>query len=162
MIGRRPCGFYELRLALFAFFHAVRTAIVKITARTLRVGRRHVAFQYDTLALPLDFRIGDRNGGKQRFRIRMERIRVEVFIAARLDDFSEIHDGNPVGNVFDDRQIVRDKQIRQFHFFLNVFKKIQHLRLDRNVEGGNGFVGEYEARLQRKRACDTDPLPLTA
>ena len=111
MPGRRLCGFYELRLALFAFFHAVRTTVVKITARTLRVGRRHVAFQYDTLALPFDFRIGDRNGGKQRFRIRMKRIGIEVFIPARFDDFSEVHNGDPVGNVFDDRQIVRDKQI---------------------------------------------------
>ena len=64
VIGRRPCRLNEFRLALFAFFHAVRTAVVKTAARTLRVGRRHVAFQYDALASAFDFRIGDRNGGK--------------------------------------------------------------------------------------------------
>ena len=40
--------------------------------------------------------------------------------------------------------------------------KIEHLRLDRYVERGNRFVADDELRLDRERACDADPCPLTA
>lgn len=43
VIGRRPCRLHEFRLALFAFFHAVRTAVVKITARSLFIGGGNVS-----------------------------------------------------------------------------------------------------------------------
>jgi hypothetical protein len=45
---------------------------------------------------------------------------------------------------------------------LQVEQKVQHLRLDRLVEGRHGLVEDDEARLERERAGDVDALALTA
>ena len=45
---------------------------------------------------------------------------------------------------------------------LQLFEEVHDLRLDRDVERRDGLVEHHHLRVQRERARDADPLPLTA
>ena len=75
---------------------------------------------------------------------------------------AEVHDGDPVGDVVDDAEVVRDEDVRQVELVLQVVEQVDHLRLDRDVERGDRLVGDDQLRVQRERARDADPLPLSA
>ena len=55
----------------------------------------------------------DRNGRHQRLRIGMLRRCVESTAGCDFDDPAEIHHGDPIGNVFNDAEIVGDEQVSQ-------------------------------------------------
>jgi hypothetical protein len=57
---------------------------------------------------------------------------------------------------------VGDEQVRQPELDLQLGEHVEDLRLDRDVEGGNGLVCDDELRGRDERACDPDPLPLPA
>ena len=57
---------------------------------------------------------------------------------------------------------MRDEEIGQVELLLQVLQEVDHLRLNRYIEGGNRFVTNYELRIQRKGSCDTDSLSLSA
>ena len=59
---------------------------------------------------------------------------VDIVGVGDLDDRSLIHDHDLVGNVFDDRKIVRDEDVRKVIFVLKVREQVQHLRLHRDIE----------------------------
>ncbi len=40
--------------------------------------------------------------------------------------------------------------------------RVDDLRLNRDVERGNGLIADDEFRIDRERPCDADTLPLTA
>ena len=81
---------------------------------------------------------------------------------SEFDDLSEIHHGNAIGDVFHDRQIVRDEDEREIHLPAKLRKQIQDLRLDRNIERRHGFIGDDHLGIQRERARDRDALTLSA
>jgi hypothetical protein len=64
--------------------------------------------------------------------------------------------------VFDDRKIVRYKDIGQAEFFLQILHQVDDLSLNRNIECRNGFVGDYQARISREGTRNADALALTA
>ena len=45
---------------------------------------------------------------------------------------------------------------------LQLAEQVQDLRLDRDIEGGDGFVADDQFRLRRQRSRDADPLALAA
>jgi hypothetical protein len=57
---------------------------------------------------------------------------------------------------------VRHEEIREAEGVLQVVEQVHDLRLDRDVESRDGLVEDDELRLERERAGDPDPLPLTA
>ena len=57
---------------------------------------------------------------------------------------------------------MRDEEIGQMKLCLQVFQQIDDLGLDRDVEGGDGFVGHDEAGPEHERAGDADALSLPA
>jgi len=79
-----------------------------------------------------------------------------------LHDAAEIHYGDAAADVLDYRQIVRDEQISEAEFLLQVLEQIDDLRLDRHVERRDGFVAHDQLRLDRERARDPDALALAA
>ena len=79
-----------------------------------------------------------------------------------LDDATEVHHGDPVADVLDDAQVVRDEEVREAHLRLQVGHEVQDLRLDRQVERGYRLVGDDEARADRERTRDADTLTLAA
>ena len=79
-----------------------------------------------------------------------------------LDRLAAIHHQHVVRDVADHRQVVADEQIGQAELVLQVHHQVQHLRLDRNVERRDRFVGHHDPRPQHQRARDGDALALTA
>ena len=74
----------------------------------------------------------------------------------------EIHDGDAVGQVLDDAEIVRDEKVGEVELRAQVHEQVQDLRLDRHVERRDGFVADQHVGLHRERAGDADALALTA
>ncbi len=92
----------------------------------------------------------------------MQRV-VEQFVAlGELDDPAEIHHRDPLAEMPDHRQIVRDEQIGQVELVAQILEQIDDLRLDRYVESRNRLVADDEFRVQRQGPRDSDPLPLAA
>src|SRR5205807_6097661 len=113
-------------------------------------------------ALRLQVRVGDRDRAEQRLRVRVQRVGVDLFGVRDLDDLAEVHHGDPVAQVADDRQVVGDEQVGQVELVLEVLQEVHDLRLDRDVERGDGLVGDDEGGVQDQGAGDADALPLAA
>ena len=92
----------------------------------------------------------------------MQRPREELVRRRDLDDPAEVHDGNAVGDVADDGEVVGDEDVGEVELLLQLDEQVQHLRLDRDVERRDRLVGDDELRLQHERAREPDPLPLAA
>ena len=73
--------------------------------------RRQVSLEDDALAGALDHGVGHGDGRQQRLRVRVTRMGEHVLGLAELDHLAEVHDGHAVGDVADDRQIVRNEQV---------------------------------------------------
>src|SRR5699024_10161190 len=58
--------------------------------------------------------------------------------------------------------VVGDEHHSQAEFVLQVGEEVEHLGPHRDVEGGGGFVGDDDVRLQGERPRDRDPLALPA
>ena len=86
----------------------------------------------------------------------MLRICVKLSIARLLDDSAEIHHRDLIGKMLDDREIVRDEQIGDFRFDLEILQKIQDLRLDRDVQRADGLVADNEIGLE----CKARAMPM--
>ena len=104
--------------------------------------------------------LGDRR--QQRQTIRMERTREEFATPGTLYDFSQIHDGDFIADVFNDRHVMRDEHIGKRHFALQSPQKVQYLRANGHVERRHRLVANNEPRSTGKRARDIDALTLAA
>ena len=81
---------------------------------------------------------------------------------ARLHHHAEVHDRDDVGDVPDDREVVRDQQQAQREPSREVDEEVRDLRLRGGVERGERLVEDEHRRIGRERARDRDPLPLAA
>ena len=61
-----------------------------------------------------------------------------------------------------DGQIVRDEEVGDAELFLQLHEQVDHLGLDRDVEGRDGLVADDEPRLDGEGPGDADALPLAA
>jgi hypothetical protein len=57
---------------------------------------------------------------------------------------------------------VRDEQVREPELVLQVVQEIQHLRLDRDIERGDGLVQDHDLGIEHESARDRDTLALAA
>jgi hypothetical protein len=67
-----------------------------------------------------------------------------------------------MADALDHRHVVGDEQEGELHLCLQVEQQIDHLRLDRDIERRDAFVGDDHLRLERQRARDADALALAA
>src|SRR6267154_5793614 len=81
---------------------------------------------------------------------------------ALLDDLAEIHDRDRVAHMRDRGEVMRDEQVGQPEFFLQIAEQVQDLRPDRYVERRYRLVEHDEARRQCQGARDRDALTLAA
>jgi hypothetical protein len=72
---------------------------------------------------------------------------------ADLDDLAEIHHRHAVRHVEDHVEIVRDEEVGEAEARREIHQEVQHLGLDRDVEGRDRLVGHDEARLERQRGA---------
>jgi hypothetical protein len=90
----------------------------------------------------------------------MQRIAEERLLVGVLDNASEVHDRDAVADVLDHGEIVRNEQVREVLFLLQIHHEIDDLRLDRDVERGDRFVADDQLRIEREGPRYSDPLPL--
>src|SRR5690348_5539719 len=92
----------------------------------------------------------------------MERLEIEILRLRQLDHLANIHYGDPVADMLDDAQVVRDEEVGQVEFFLQVLQQIERLGLNRDVERRDRLIADDELWTQGQRAGDADALALTA
>jgi hypothetical protein len=92
----------------------------------------------------------------------VSRGREDLLGLSELDHASDVHHRHPVADVADDAQVVRHEEVGQPEVGLQVDQEIQDLRLHGDVQGGDGLVGDDQARMHGQGARDADPLALAA
>jgi hypothetical protein len=90
----------------------------------------------------------------------MRRPFVEFLAAELLDDVTEIHHQDSIAEVLDDLEIVGDEDQGQVELLLEFHHQVEDLGLDRDVECGDGLVGDQEFGPQSQGAGDADALTL--
>ena len=68
---------------------------------------------------------------------------VNGFAGTFLYDIAQIHDRNPIRDVFYDSEIVSDKQVRKVELFLQIHEEVQDLALDRNIQRRYWFIANH-------------------
>ena len=109
---------------------------------------------------PLVLGAGQRSD--QRLRVGMPGVLEQAGDGGALDHPPQVHDHHLLGDLGDDRQVVRDEQHRHVVALLDVSHQLQHLRLDGHVDGGRGLVGDQQAGMVDERHGDHHPLPHAA
>ena len=92
----------------------------------------------------------------------MVRLAIERLPVRNLNHLTQIHNGNAIGNVLHDGQVVSDKQIRGTELVLEFLEQVQNLGLNGHIQSGNRLVADNQLGLQRKCAGNADTLTLTA
>ena len=92
----------------------------------------------------------------------MGRILKQLLGGGFFDQLAQIHNGDIVGKMIDNRQVMCDKHVGQSHLLLKLFHQVQNLRLDGHVQGRNRLVADDELGIQRQCPGDTDSLPAAA
>mgnify|MGYP000902678350 CR=1 FL=1 len=65
-----------------------------------------------------------------------------------LDDPAQVHDRDAVRDLPDDRQVVRDEDVGDPELVLQVLEQVDDLRLNGDVERGDGFVANDEVSVK--------------
>ena len=81
---------------------------------------------------------------------------------AEFDEATDVHDGDASGELSDNGERVGDEQIGERELLLKLLEQGEDLCADRDVEGGDRFVGDNEPGAEDQRAGDTDALALSA
>ena len=79
-----------------------------------------------------------------------------------LDDLAVLHDGDPVGDLGDDGEVVRDEEHGEVVGAAQVVEQAQYLGLDGNIERGGGLVGDQQTGAVDECHGDEDALALAA
>ena len=106
--------------------------------------------------------IDDGDRPHQAVRVRMERPAEQHLAGTGFHDAPPVHDRHPRAEESDHREIVGDEEVRKVVLALELAEEIQHLSLDRDVEGRDRLVEHDEARRGRERARHRDALTLPA
>ena len=80
----------------------------------------------------------------------------------QLDQLAQIHNTDAVGDMLDNAQVMRDKEVGQPHLLLQILKHIDDLRLNRDIQRGDRLIADDELRVHSQRTGDADTLTLTA
>ena len=112
--------------------------------------------------LVLTTRNGAGDGLQQGFRIRMKGGAVKFNCRGDFNNPSEVHDSHTLAQVFDYGEIVGNKEVGQTELLLDVIEQVDDLGLNREIEGGDGFIGNDQFGFHCQGAGDTDALPLPA
>ncbi len=90
------------------------------------------------------------------------RAREEFGDRALLDDLARGHHADALGDLPHDAEVVGDEQHRHAQAPLQLFEKLEDLRLHGDVERGGRLVGDEQVGLVGERHGDHHPLALAA
>ncbi len=120
---------------------------------------RYVSLQDN--AVPLQIWIGYWRCGKKGSGIGMDSLIIENSGGRQFDDSPQVHDRNPGAEMFNDRQVMGDKQISQPEFLLEFLEKVDDLGLDGNIQCRYRLVADKESGIEGQGSGDADTLPLS-
>ncbi len=142
---------FQNRNIRFTGLHGHRTSRVKDTTRWRVDWAGHFTGHDVVFPMFFDFRIGNRYGIQQCLGIWMLRIVVEFITIRHFHNLAQIHYCDLVAQVANDTQIMSNEQISQVEFLPQVFKQINDLGLNRNIESRYRFVTDDEVGFEGKR-----------
>ena len=79
-----------------------------------------------------------------------------------LHDLANIHHRDPVTDMLDHSQIMRDEKQRKVELFLQIDEQIDDLRLNRDVKCRDRFISNNQGRIECQCAGDAKSLTLPA
>ena len=138
------------RRSLLTLFGAILTSGMELTSLRRICGAGKFAFQCHRLGLSVRIRNGNRR--EERLRIRVLRVTADILGSTGLNDVTQVHYGNTVGDVLNDGKVVGNEEIGHTLFPLKLLQKVDDLRLNGNVQSGNGLVANDQIRLYCQRA----------
>ena len=146
----------ERRLLLLADRAQLAVAAgVEDAARGRGRRARDLALEPDPLAAAA---VDRRDGREERLGVRMVRAGEHDVRRPELLQAAEVEDGDPVGDVADDPEVVGDEEVRDLALRLQLDEEVEDRRLHRHVERGGRLVADDELRLARERPGDRHPL----
>jgi len=95
----------------------------------------------------------------QALRVGVPRLAMQLGRCRLLDDLAGVHDRDPVRELEQERQIVRDEEHREAELALQVADLLENLALHDYVEGRRRLVENHELGAQRERHRDDHALP---
>ena len=145
---------------LGALRHTILTSGVELTTLggICRAGK--LALECHRIALLM--RVRDRNCGEQSLGVGVLCIGADLLLGASLNDVAKVHNGDLIGDILNNGEVVGNEHIGHTLFSLELLEKVDDLCLDRNVERRNGLIADNELGLDRKRTRDAYSLTLTA
>src|SRR5262245_42153528 len=132
---------------------------MEVTARGRIDWARHVALQDNALRDRRGLWHGNRR--KQGLRIGMLWTGKERTLVGQLDDAAQVHDGDTVGNMLHDRQILGNKDVGQAEIPLQIGTQIDALRLYGDDQGRYWLVAHDHIRFQSQGAPNHQALALS-
>jgi hypothetical protein len=135
---------------------------VKPTAAGKADRARLFALENFWLATPRSSRTRHGRHIEQGACIRMQQLAPEGLARGALHDPTKIHDDDPVRDVLDDCEIMRDEEILNVQAIAKIGQNIDHLRSHGHVERRHRLVADDEFRARRKRSRNAYVLPLAA
>src|SRR5208283_56301 len=81
-----------------------------------------------------------------------------VGLGAEFYQTAGVHDGDAIGDVRNDGEIVRDEEHRQSEFVAKVVEQVEDLLLYGDIERGGGLVGDEQLRTVDDGHGDHDAL----
>ena len=128
--------------------------------RVQRAG--HIALQHNAVALAGRHRVSHRNGRDQAAGVGVDAVGDQLKAVGQLDQLAQIHNTDAVGDMLDNAQVMRDKEVGQPHLLLQILNHIDDLRLNRDIQRGDRLIADDELRVHSQRTGDADTLTLTA
>jgi hypothetical protein len=88
------------------------------------------------------------------------RIAEDLLALAFLDDLAQIHHRDPVAQMANDGEVVRDEDNAERETLSQVMKELKDGGLHRYVESRNGFIGDEHLGFHGEGTGDRDALAL--
>ena len=86
----------------------------------------------------------------------------QLFGVGQLHDVALVDDGDAVGDVAHDGEVMGDEEIGDAALFLHMAQKVQNLGADGHIQCRDGLVSDDEFRLHDESPGDADALALAA
>ena len=93
--------------------------------------------------------------------IRVQRLAKYGLLGPLFHRMAQVHHQHIMRNVPHHTQVMRDKQIGQSQFLLQICQQIEHLGLNGDVKGRHRFIGHDQSRLEHQGARNRDALALS-
>ena len=106
--------------------------------------------------------VRDGNAAQQALGVGVQRVFVDLFGIAAFHQLAQVHHADIIRNVTHHRKVVGDKQVRGTFGLLIVTQQVDDLRLNGNVQCGDGLITDDQRGVQHQGAGNADALALAA